>query len=307
MSNKKLAILLGVLVLIFAISQFTGDNKSRSFDPNVLELDDSTISQIEITIPGEPISIVQKKGEEWYVSNGSEEYLADINAVSGILNELKSVKAKKVVARSDEKAANFDTDDDKATHIQLKNGDKKIADVKVGRFSFDQQSRQPISFIRKTGENETYLVQSFMAMSTKKDFNGLRDKSFVSLNQDQIQAIDLTTPSLSSNAQLENGIWRTDQGVSIDSTGMSTYLTGVSNINGTTFSETPMNQSPDYLINFSLSDGSRVTIEAARADDNQFILKSSQNHENIFQSAASGIYQKTFGALEEIMSAAGDL
>ena len=307
MNNKTLGIILGILVLIFAISQFTGTNKSRSFDPNVLELDDSAVNNIEVSLPGENPSSLTKKGDEWYVSNGQEEYLADQTAVSSLLSEMKSVTAKKVVARSEEKAANFDTHEEGATSIILKAGNNTIADVNVGRFSFDQQSRQPISYIKKEGEEETYLVQSFMAMSAKKDFNSLRDKSFVSIDKDQIQSIQFTSPSMSHNVSLVNGDWVTSEGVSVDSTAMSAYLSGLSTILGSTFSMAPLNQPYDYMLSYTLTDGSQVGIDASEAGDDLFIVKSSSHTQNVFESNSNGIFKKTFGDLEEMLSAADDL
>ena len=101
MDNKKLAIILGVLIAIFAISQFTGTNKSRSFDPNVLSFDDSSVDEIEITIPGSTSSSLRKTGDQWNISDGNQEFLADGFAVSSLLSELKSIKAKKIAARSE--------------------------------------------------------------------------------------------------------------------------------------------------------------------------------------------------------------
>jgi hypothetical protein len=307
MDNKKLAIILGVLIAIFAISQFTGTNKSRSFDPNVLSFDDSSVDEIEITIPGSTSSSLRKTGDQWNISDGNQEFLADGFAVSSLLSELKSIKAKKIAARSEEKAANFDTNKEAATHIVVKSGGKVLADVNVGRFSFDQQSRQPISYIKKAKEDETYLVQSFLAMSTKKDFNSLRDKSFLSIDKSQIQYLELTTPSLNVSLSSFGNLWQTVDGIGLDSTAMEKYLDGLNDLKGVTFGSNNSGGLSDYSLSATLKDGNMVTVEALRTEENKFIISSSSTHRNMFESDENGLFKKVFRDLEDLLVVTGDL
>jgi len=307
MNNKTLAIVLGVLVAVFAISQFTASNKSRSFDPNVLTVDEGSVDALEVTIAGGSTSLLSKKEGQWYVSNGSQEFLADEFAVTSVLGELESVKAKKVVARSEEKAVGFETNEAAATRIVAKRGNEVLADVNIGRFSFDQQSRQPISYIKKSNEEETYLVQSFLAMSMKKDFNSLRDKSFLALNKADIQVLQISTPISDMSISPNGNNWETTDGIALDSSGVQKFLDGLADLKGTTFSEGADSRMADYTMTISLKDGTQSTITASKFEEDNYILYSSAHPQNVFESNQTGLFKKVFTDLEHLLLVTGDL
>ena len=179
--------------------------------------------------------------------------------------------------------------------------------MNVGRFSFDQQSRQPISYIKKAKEDETYLVQSFLAMSTKKDFNSLRDKSFLSIDKSQIQYLELTTPSLNVSLSSFGNLWQTVDGIGLDSTAMEKYLDGLNDLKGVTFGSNNSGGLSDYSLSATLKDGNMVTVEALRTEENKFIISSSSTHRNMFESDENGLFKKVFRDLEDLLVVTGDL
>ena len=307
MNNKTLGIILLALLILFGVSQFMGNNKNRSFDPNVLSLVPEDVDRIEFTNATQGTVTATKNGEEWEVSDGTKTYKGDKFAIEAAIGELKSVIAKKVAARSKEKAVDFDTDDEKSTRIKAYQSNKMLADVNIGRFSFDQQSRQPISYIRKNSEKETYLVQSFLAMSTKKDINSIRDKSFISVSNSSISGLQLLSPNGNFILENLNGSWFTSDQIAIDSSGMSKYLENLQDLKGNTFHiGSTENTEPEYALDIKLTDGSSITSYAVKLDDENFAVHSSQNSENVFESNNSGIVKKIFIDLIDLLPTESD-
>ena len=301
MSNKILGIILAALVLLFLANRFFSGNKNRSFDPNVLSLDTEQVNRLEISIPGDINSILTKKDDGWSVSNGTDSYRADDNAVNSVLNELKAIEADKVVGRSDEKAEAHETSPEKGTRIVAKKDKKTLADLFVGRFSFNQQTRQPISYVRLANKEETYLVNKFLAMSLKKDFNSLRDKTLVKVEKDQISNLTVSSDGIQNQISKVGDEWHSNDGIVLDSLKMDNYLDRLASLNGTIFSESTAIGADSHSLHIGLSNGENVTIDASIVEENQFRVTSSSQPQNVFESNENGIFKQIFTDLLDML------
>jgi hypothetical protein len=301
MNNKILGIILAALVLLFLGNRFFSANKNRSFDPNVLSLDTDEINRIEISIPGESTSTLTKLGDSWRVSNGTDEYLADEYAVNSVLGELKSIEADKVVGRSDEKAEEFEVSPDKGARIVAKKDKKTLADIYIGRFSFNQQTRQPISYIQLAKKDETYLVNKFLAMSLKKDFNSLRDKSFVGVEKDDIRNLRLVKEGVENQISKVADAWHTNEGIVLDSLKISNYLNRLASLKGSTFSESTSAAVDSHTLEIGLGSGENISIKASIVEENKFRMESSSQPQNVFESNEHGIFKQVFWDLVEML------
>ena len=108
----------------------------------------------------EEISL-KKENNFWAVSKGNVTTKANANAVNSILKNLVLIKTKRVAAKSPEKWVNYEVEETSGSRIKVYAGDKLLEDFIVGRFSFDQQSRQSISYVRLTNGDEVYAVDGF--------------------------------------------------------------------------------------------------------------------------------------------------
>ena len=143
MSNKVLAIIFGILGVAFLLSKMLGGNKSRSFDPQIVQINSEDITELIIVAPGADPATVWKEQGQWMVRNGTNSYKANETVVSSIIREMSSIKADKVISRSLENGAKYGTNEDSGTKITAKSGAKTLTEIIVGRFSFNQQTRQP--------------------------------------------------------------------------------------------------------------------------------------------------------------------
>ncbi len=300
MSNKVLAIIFGLLVVAFLLSKMLGGNKSRSFDPQILQINSEDITELIITAPGADPTTVLKEQGQWMVSNGTNSYKANEAVVSSMIRAMSSIEADKIISRSPENGVKYGTDEDSGTKITAKSDAKTLAEIIVGRFSFNQQNRQPISFVRMSNEDKTYLIGSFIASSLKKDFNGLRDKSLLSLTPSEINSIQYKSDSqvLSLDLGMDNK-WITRNESIVDSAAVSQFLNTLSNKSGVKFNDVNISSGSGESITFS-SQESSIQVFAIMTGEEKYLIYSDQYPDNIFESTESGIYQQIFRRFKDL-------
>ncbi len=304
MNNKTLAIIFTALVGAFLLSKMFGSNKSRSFEPNILSLNSDDITEILVQAPGESTSTLSQTDGMWMVSNGDQTYQANQNVASSMLKEISKIEADKVISRSAENAVKYGTDEDSATKITAKSRGKTIGDILVGRFSFNQQTRQPISYVRLAGQDETYLIGSFMASSLNKDFNGLRDKSLISFDPAEVASLSYSNPTGGRTDFVLNldHNWITSTESVIDSAEIASYLNSISNKSGTQFINEPTVMGGELEeITLTLLNGESLIIRSFKMADDRYKISSDQYADNVFESTESAIYQQIFGRIKELM------
>lgn len=302
MSNKVLTIIFGVLVAAFLLSKMLGGNKSRSFDPQIVQINSEEITELIIAAPGTEPATVQKEQGQWIVSNGANSYKANETVVSSMIREMSSIEADKVISRSLENAAKYGTDGDSGTKITAKSDAQILTEIIVGRFSFNQQTRQPISYVRLSDEDETYLIGSFMASSLNKDFNGLRDKSLLSLTPSEINSIQYKSDNqeFSLDLGMDNN-WITSNESAVDSASVAQFLNTLSNKSGVQFTDTSAPSNSGESIRFN-SQGSSIQVFATMIDEDKYVIYSDQHPDNIFESTGSSIYQQIFGKFKDLVN-----
>lgn len=189
MKNTTLIILLLLLIGAVAAIQFLGGDKERSFRTEIVELDTAKVTSISLfprANEGKEIKLT-RQDSTWSVQqeDGSIE-TANQDAVNGLLGTLLTVKPKRLAAKSDAKWEQYEVTDSKGTRVKVREGDKEVLDLYIGKFSVKQnqggnpqlggqqlppqfaggggQQPQPTltSYVRVSGEQETYAVDGML-------------------------------------------------------------------------------------------------------------------------------------------------
>lgn len=298
MNNKTLALILGALVLVYVASKIFGGNKERSFDSNVIAIDANSIDKINVTQSDETFSL-QKNGDGWSLKVDNNTYTATENSVQTLIENLADVNAQRIVSKTPEKWVNYEVAESDP-RIELFSGSKKLVDVRAGRFSFDQVSRSGTSYIRLEGADEVYAISGFSSMTLRQNSDNYRDKSMLTFTPANVQGINISGTSLSK----VNGNWQTNEKVLLDSTEMANYLNGISNTSGASFATITASQLPNAFESLQINDGNREMEIRAYADtsaNNDFFIQTSENTEGIFSSDSTGVYQRLFSKLYDIL------
>jgi len=210
------------------------------------------------------------------------------------------LKAKRIVTKEPGHYNEYEITDSLASKVEVWEGNKMVADLEVGGFRFDQQTRSASSYIKSTKKPEVYEVDGFLSMGLKAKFDQFRDKKLVKASMDDLTLLEWTGANQPKQAiQKDNGAWYYAGMEAVDSTKFKTYLTGLVNAQGAEFSELKNTNGLSLLEQVKLN-GNNMTeptvISAYAAQDTlkPFLIASSANPDAVFKSDSNGLYKKIF-------------
>ncbi len=150
MNNKTLAIAFGALLLIYLLSKLLGGNRERSFDPKIIDIDTAAVDRIVVhPAAGDEMFEMSKTGSGWQLKRSTDLFQATAGSLGGLLSNLSQVQADRIVSKNPDRHKDYAVDEESGTRIELYGGQKKVGDVVVGRFNFNQATRSGISYLRK--------------------------------------------------------------------------------------------------------------------------------------------------------------
>ena len=321
-NNRTLLIvfvgLAGILVLTRV---FTAKKAVRTLDTELVEIDTGRISDIYIYPQAEEGAELSfsRSGSGWKVTRGELSAPADNYGIGNALNELLNLEADRLVARSEEKWTEFHVDDSLGTRVLVKEGKKTTLDLIIGRFNYQpppggysgygqQQYGTGITYVRKSDEDEVYVVEGFLAMSFNQGFNNWRDQTISRLTRDQVTKVIFEYPADSGFVaqKLENN-W-TVNGILADSTSMAQYLNGLSRKSHGDFADgfSPMS-SPVYQVTFEGMNMDPLLIRVYSQMQDELVLHSSINPESYFRITTEGLFGDIFKSSSALISGAGSI
>lgn len=185
LSNPLLFIIFALLGGIVAYMFLVDDKKpKRSYKADLVTIDTSAVTSISLfgeKSGGEEIKLA-RSDDGWTVTpTGGVAQEADKNKIKSLLGSLLEIKPKRVTSRSKEKWAEYEVDGPKASRVIVQAGSKTVADLYVGKFSFQQrqpppgqqqdprmqmqqQQQQPIltSYVRVADDDAIYAVEGIL-------------------------------------------------------------------------------------------------------------------------------------------------
>jgi hypothetical protein len=299
MNNKTLAIAFGALLLIYLLTKLLGGNRDRSFDPNIVTIDTTTVDRIVIhpAFGGEFFEM-QKTGNGWHLKRGADQYQATTTSVRGLLSNLSSIAADRIVSKNPDRYKDYAVDEDGGTRIEIFAGNRKQSDLVVGRFNFNQATRSGISYLRKYDDEAVYSVDGFLSMSLSQGPDNYRNKVLTSLNTSDLTRLTLLDNGSRITITKPDSIWRDPAGMEVDSAMMANYLNTIRSVNGGTFvnarSDVGERLKQLTIEGNNLPAPVEIHCYASRDTSHHFVVQASTNQEGYFFSDSSGIYKRFF-------------
>lgn len=307
MNNKTLGITFGVLLLIYLLFKFAGGNRERSFDPEIIAIDTSLVDRIEIKpANGAPFTLKKISAAGWSLEVNGKVYESTTASVQSLLGNLTSIKADRIVSKNPAKFADYNVNDSLGTFISLYDEAKSLGGLVVGRFSFNQATRNGISYLKPIDKGEVYSVDGFLSMSLSQDHNNYRNKELLALDKEALTKINLSLDGGGVAFAKGASSW-TANDLAVDSAAMATYLSTLNNVTGANFLEDPSSEL-GLQVGQVVFEGNnmlqpvQVSAYVARDTSQDFVLHSSLNDEAYFYSDSSGIYNRIFGKLMDLAS-----
>ncbi len=309
MNNKTLLIIFVALLAAWGLSQMNSGKRNRSFNTDLIKIDTAAVTTINLYPKSDEQKEItlSKENGIWVATQGPVTTKANQSAVQSLLGNLNLIKTKRVAAKKPEKWKDYEVGETTGSRVKVFAGSELVEDFIVGRFSFNQQTRSGLSFVRLTQADEVYAIDGFLSMTMSQGFNSYRIKEFLKLNTADITGLSLTNnDGTKTTLTVLNGQW-SKEGITIDSTTMSTYLTGIQSTFGNDFVDgleegTLSSQLYKTLTITGNNLTEPISINCYRDINREkpYLLRSSQNKDALFESGEEGIYDKIFSQLEAI-------
>ena len=302
MNNRTLLIVFGVCLALFLGAKLLKGNKSSSFDDAIVKVDSASVDHIKFISAGNhPEEFeLKRNGKDWVAMKGEMSVPASAENVGAILIQLSHLTAKRIVTNDVARYGEYEITDSLASKVRVWHGKNQVADLEVGGFRFDQNTRSAFSFIKNAKKPEVYEVDGFLSMGLKARFNQFREKQLVKAAQE-----DLTSIEWIGNGQpkqviaKEDGLWYYAGMEAVDSAKFNTYLTGLVGAQGSEFSDLTSAAGLTLLEKVTLTGNNMIeptVISAFAAQDTlkPFLIASSANPDAVFKSDSNGLYKKIF-------------
>lgn len=311
MNNRTLLVVFLVLLTIYGLTRLFRDKRDSNFRTELIQVDTAAVTTIVIDPKGaEPEFNLKREENGWIASNGQLSLRATGASVNTLLGAVHLIKTKNIVAKDPGKWGDYEVTDSASTRIRLFRGETLVEDFIVGRFNFNPQTRSGISYVRLTGENEVYAVDGFLTITFGQGFDAYRNRQLLAMQPDmEVTNLQYQTPDSLLTLALNNGEWWLGNSRALDSTSVDSYLNGLRNLTGDQFADDFDEMRIPALPARSLTlTGKNIDTplmitsyyDSTRAE-RSFVLRSSQDPDTFFASDSTGLYNRIFQELDDLV------
>lgn len=303
-----IVVLLVLLGIYFAARFF--DTSDRSFREIIVEVEPEKVTQLVIKDPqnNEPVNI-EKEGDRWFLVKPSGKYPADTNVVKNIITQVGSLKTKRFAGKGEDQWDKYQVTDSAATTVELVGKDKTLARLMIGKFSYNmpknqdqqqmmgrQQQGDMTTYVRLADESEVYAVDGFLKMNFNRDTDSYRDKTLVSVKQNDIQRVEFSYGGRQTLLERTGQGW-TLGGTPADSASTVNYVKTLSKLNSSDFLDKD-HSGAEASHRITIQGNNFVPVELAAypvSDTNiNYAINSSHNPTAYFNGKKSDLFDKIF-------------
>ena len=178
-----------------------------------------------------------------------------------------------------------------------------IADVLIGKFSFQQNPQKITTYVRLYDEDDVYAVEGFLAMTFNRNTNDLRNKTLVGVPVTNITRLTFAYPSDSSFTLVKEKYGWKINGQAVDSTRVSNYINSLSYTNGNEFVEDVVPSGPQaFSLRIEGNNFSPVELKAFVADTTRrYIITTSVNDDARFNGRNGDLTSRIFASRKQFL------
>jgi hypothetical protein len=298
MKTKTLLIIFAIL-LVFVIASYFLKKGDSSFRNELVTIDSARVSSIVFTpkLTGKKEIRLSGEGNDWKMLYDGKTFSADVKLIQQIIGELKHIRADRVAATGEDKWKTYDITDSAGIHVKVMQGNETAADFVVGKFSYNQASRTPNTYLRITGDKQVYSIAGYISMLFNRQPDLYRNKVIIDSKRNTWTKLTFHYPADSSFVLSKQGTqWMVD-GIATDSNKITGFLNSLAQLRSTGFVDDV--KTPVSPAVFSLQiDGDKsgaITISASPADTiNKQIITSSMNKNALFSGVKDNLFSRIF-------------
>ncbi len=316
LSIKTLSILfvalLATTIVVKTVDNSKGVNtlKTVLFDINTDEVTSVIIHPKMLN--GKQIEL-QKDGDNWRVISDGKNNSADQSIVNGLINQLNGLKPLRLATRDKDQWKKFELTDSLSSMVTFQGSQGELARLYIGKFSYRQSKQAAMmqqnpynqrpqgtmtTYVRSGDDKEVFAVEGFLASSVNRDVDAFRNKRMTQATKTGIQKISFEYPADSSFTMVKNeNTWMID-GIALDSTSVDKYLSGISRLNGLSFTD---NTPSSFSHKVKIQSGTQSIELNALLEDEEVTITSSQNPGTVFKESKSHNFDKLFVNKEQFI------
>jgi hypothetical protein len=289
-SLRVLLYILGTLTILTIITQLSEKmNRESTYRSELAVFDTARVTGMVISdlkSSNKSIELI-KTGSDWKMKANGKEYRTDNQYIRSLLWEITQLKTERIAANNKNKWKEFEVTDSLALRITVKGKSKILADLLVGKFSFqpptggnpyDQRGKMT-SFVRIADEKEVYAVNGFIRGEISPDVNRFRDKTLVKTEAGSLRKLTFQYPADSSFVFEKQGNTWSVNGIPADSAKTVQYLNSLELMSGTDFADdVPLTGQAVFKLSLEIGSSQPVEVLAYAADTiNEHIITSTLN------------------------------
>ena len=296
-SNKKLAIVFGVLLVLVIIFFVTDGKNERTFRTELVSIDTASVSEILIYPRSNEYKEVKlfKSQDSWkVVLNDGKEVPAPDSKIENLLNSLIGIKPNRLAARGQEKWHEFEVDSVGTRVKVLESGDVTL-DIILGRFAF-QQPRTMNTYVRLFNDTDVYEVDGFLTGTFNQGANSFRDNTVVKGGMDDWEKLTFKYPADSSFSLVKfNDEWflNDEPTDSVTTTNSLRSLERLTNNNFIDDFDKSILSAPVYSVSIQSAENPEVTVNGY-VKDSLFVINSSLNPDSYFDGSKNNFADRIF-------------
>ncbi len=297
-SNKKLAVVFAVLLVLVLIFVLTDGRDERSFRTELVDIDTASVDEILIypkTTNYEEVKLF-KEDDSWKV------LLADGKTVStpkskidNLLSSLIGIKPNRLAARGSEKWKEFEVEDSSGTRVKVLEGGDETLDIILGRFAF-QQPRTMNTYVRLYNDTDVYEVEGFLSATFNQNADNFRDNTVIKGDHENWTNLVYEYPGDSSFALTKlNDKWFLNDEPT-DSAETVKTLRSIERLTNTNFVGDDLAaalSNPAFKLTIQ-SDGTDDIVVNGFIADSVLVVNSSLNPESYFDATKNNFSEKVF-------------
>jgi len=313
---KKLNIktLLGLFIVLLAIVAITmiidSRKGNRTFKKEVITINSQEVTKITIhpRAKNQKEVVLVRENATWKLMHEGKKISADEKVVDEILKQLSELKTERLAANSKDKWAEYEVTDTASTRVIIETNETVIADLIIGKFTYQQPDRanpymqqqniKMSTYVRLNNEVEVYSVNGFLNMTFNRDFSYFRNKSVVDEKFENWRKLTYTFPGDSSYTIIKNNDLWLINGIIADSLKTTNFIRAISPTISSEFVDNTNIAKSDFPVYSLKIEGDSMApyeIKAFASDTiNKYIVNSSLNPEATFADPNESIVKKLF-------------
>ena len=300
-NTKTLFIVFAVLIGLVVLTVFkdSSDN-DRTFKDELYQVDSSQVKTIFLYPSSDnhnEIKLVNTSGKEWEVQSKTTKADVDTSALKELIHAIIHLKPTRLAASEKSRWKDFNVDDSLGTRIKaLDASQKTLIDVVIGKFSYNQQSRSGITYLRLYDDEKVYAADGFLPLTCNQKIDHWRNKNVIASNKADWTSLAFSYPGDTGFVmKKEKNKWMLN-GENCDLAKTEQYMNTISHLSGNKFIDNYDTNEKKELYGLKIEGNNQfkpVTVKVYAATDttDKYIINSSINPRSYFSGLNGNLFQ----------------